>query len=145
MTSYSDPTGTNVATKSDDPEVIRRNIDATRADLSRNVDALTEKVSPGRVVGRNVDKAKSRLGSVKERVMGSDDDPYDDGALGSASDKASSVAGSIGDTATSGPVGRPAEDAGQPARRGSHRVRRRLAGVVAAARVPRRSSRPRTR
>jgi hypothetical protein len=103
MTSYSDPTGTNVATKSDDPDVIRRNIDATRADLSRNVDALTEKVSPGRVVGRNVDKAKTKIGSVKERVMGSDDDPYDDGALGSASDKASSVAGSIGDTATRAP------------------------------------------
>jgi hypothetical protein len=103
MTSYSDPTGTNVATKSDDPEVIRRNIDATRADLSRNVDALTEKVSPGRVVSRNVDKAKSKVGSVKERVMGSDDDPYDDGAIGSASDKASSVAGSIGDAATSAP------------------------------------------
>ena len=103
MTSYSDPTGTNVATKSDDPEVIRRNIDATRADLSRDVDALTEKVSPGRVVSRNVDKAKGRLSTVKERVMGADDDPYDDGALGSASDKASSVAGSIGDTATSAP------------------------------------------
>jgi hypothetical protein len=103
MTSYSDPTGTNVATKTDDPEVIRRNIDATRADLSRNVDALTEKVSPGRVVSRNVDKAKGRLSSVKERVMGSDDNPYADGALGSASDKASSVVGSIGDTATSAP------------------------------------------
>ena len=103
MTSYSDPAGTNIATKSDDPEVIRRNIDATRADLSRDVDALTEKVSPGRVVGRKVDKAKSTMGSVKERVMGSDDDPYDDGAIGSASDKASSVAGSIGDAATSAP------------------------------------------
>ncbi len=103
MTSYSDPTGTNVATKSDDPEVIRRNIDATRAGLSRNVDALTEKVSPGRVVSRNVDKAKGGLSSIKERVMGADDDPYDDGAFGSASDRATSVAGSIGDTATSAP------------------------------------------
>ncbi len=35
--------------------------------------------------------------------MGADDDPYDDGAFGSASDRASSVAGSIGDTATSAP------------------------------------------
>ena len=67
------------------------------------MDALTEKVSPGRVVSRNVDKAKGRLSTVKERVMGADDDPYDEGALGSASDKASSVAGSIGDTATSAP------------------------------------------
>jgi hypothetical protein len=94
---------TATTTRTDDPEVIRRNIDATRADLSRNVDALTEKVSPGRVVSRNVDKAKGRLSSVKDRVMGSDGDPYDGGALGSASDKASSLAGSIGDTATSAP------------------------------------------
>ena len=34
--------------RSDDPEVIRRDIEATRADLSRDVDALTEKVSPAR-------------------------------------------------------------------------------------------------
>src|SRR4051812_41758839 len=93
----------STVTRTDDPEVIRRNIDATRADLSRNVDALTEKVSPGRAVSRNLDKAKGRLSTVKERVMGSDDDPGDGGALGSASDRASSVAGSIGETATSAP------------------------------------------
>jgi hypothetical protein len=94
---------TATTTRTDDPEVIRRNIDATRADLSRNVDALTEKVSPGRVVSRHVDTAKGRLSSVKERLMGSDDDPYDGGALGSASDNASAVAGSVGDVATSAP------------------------------------------
>src|SRR3954468_15074611 len=94
----------STVTRTDDPEVIRRNIDATRAGLSRNVDALTEKVSPGRVVSRNVDKAKGRLSSVKERVMGSEDDPYDGGVVGSASGKAASVAGSIGDTASSAPA-----------------------------------------
>lgn len=114
MTSYSDPTGTNVATKSDDPEVIRRNIDATRADLSRDVDALTEKVSPGRVVGRKVDQAKSTAGSVKERIMGSDSDPYDDGAIGSAADKASSMASSVGDTATGAPAAARRKTQGNP-------------------------------
>jgi len=93
----------STVTRTDDPEVIRRNIDATRAGLGRNVDALTEKVSPGRVVSRNLDKAKGRLSSAKDRVMGSDDDAYGPGVLGSASGKASSVAGSIGDTATSAP------------------------------------------
>jgi hypothetical protein len=103
MSSSVNESATSRTTRTDDPEVIRRNIDATRADLSRNVDALTEKVSPGRVVSRNVSKAKGRMSAIKERVMGSDSDQYDDGALGTASDKVSSVAGSIGDTATSAP------------------------------------------
>jgi hypothetical protein len=102
MSSYSEPAGTNTAVTSDDPEVIRRHIDSTRADLSRNVDALTEKVSPGRVVGRNVEKAKSKMGSVKETVMGSAV-PHGNHAMGSAGSTASSVASSVGDTASAVP------------------------------------------
>ena len=113
MSSYSEPAGTNTAVTSDDPEVIRRNIDSTRADLSRNVDALTEKVSPGRVVGRNVDKAKSKLTSVKESVMGSHD-PYDNGVVGSAGGKASSMASSVGDTAAAAPSMARSKTQGNP-------------------------------
>ncbi len=102
MSDYLNDSPTGTATRTDDPEVIRRNIDATRADLSRNVDALTEKVSPGRVVSRNVDKAKGRVSAAKDRVMGSDD-PYDNGAVGSATGRASSIAGSAGDAASSAP------------------------------------------
>ena len=51
MSNYLNET-TDKSTRSDDPEVIRRDIEATRADLSRDVDALTEKVSPARVVER---------------------------------------------------------------------------------------------
>ena len=105
MSTYSnDITTGGTTTRSDDPEVIRRDIESTRSDLSRNVDALTEKVSPSRVVGRRVDRAKDAVGSVKDKVMGSNDDPYDHGAVGGATDKASSVASSIGDTATSAPT-----------------------------------------
>lgn len=104
MSTYSnDITTGGTTTRSDDPEVIRRDIESTRADLSRNVDALTEKVSPSRVVGRRVDRAKDAVGSVKDKVMGSSDNPYDQGAMGDATDKASSMASSIGDTATSAP------------------------------------------
>jgi hypothetical protein len=102
MSNYTDPAGASTAVSTDDPEVIRRHIDSTRADLSRNVDALTEKVSPGRVVGRNVEKAKSKMSSVKDSVMGSDD-PYDNGAVGTAGAKASAVASSVGDTAAAAP------------------------------------------
>ena len=105
MSTYSnDITTGGTTTRSDDPEVIRRDIESTRSDLSRNVDALTEKVSPSRVVGRRVDRAKDAVGSVKDKVMGSNDDPYDHGAVSGAADKASSVASSIGDTATSAPT-----------------------------------------
>jgi uncharacterized protein YjbJ (UPF0337 family) len=105
MSTYSnDITTGGTTTRSDDPEVIRRDIESTRADLSRNVDALTEKVSPARVVGRRVDRAKDAVGSVKDKVMGSNDDPYDHGAVGGATGKASSVASSISDTATSAPT-----------------------------------------
>jgi uncharacterized protein YjbJ (UPF0337 family) len=69
MSNYLNET-TDQSTRSDDPEVIRRDIEATRADLSRDVDALTEKVSPARVMERRVDRAKSAVGSVKEKVMG---------------------------------------------------------------------------
>jgi hypothetical protein len=102
MSNYLNET-TDQSTRSDDPEVIRRDIEATRADLSRDVDALTEKVSPARVVERRVDRAKSAVGSVKEKVMGTQSNPNDSGALGTASDKASSVASSVGDAATAAP------------------------------------------
>ena len=105
MSNYSnDITTGGTTTRTDDPEVIRRDIESTRADLSRDVDALTEKVSPSLVVGRRVDRANGAVGSVKDKVMGSNDDPYDHGSMGSATGKASSVASTIGDTATSAPA-----------------------------------------
>jgi hypothetical protein len=104
MSTYSNDISTaGAATRSDDPEAIRRDIETTRADLSRDVDALTEKVSPGRVVARRVDRAKGAMGSVRDKVMGSSEDTYSGGAAGGVTDKASSLASSIGDTASSGP------------------------------------------
>jgi ElaB/YqjD/DUF883 family membrane-anchored ribosome-binding protein len=46
-------------------------IEATRADLTRDIDELSDKVSPQRVVQRRKDAAKDRLGSVREKLMGS--------------------------------------------------------------------------
>ena len=45
---------------SSDPEVIRRQIEDTRRELSYDVDALNEKVNPARVVDRRVTAAKGR-------------------------------------------------------------------------------------
>jgi ElaB/YqjD/DUF883 family membrane-anchored ribosome-binding protein len=75
---------------SSDPEVIRRQIEDTRRELSYDVDALNEKVNPARVVDRRVTAAKGRLTSVKEKVMGSAQDTRYT-AQGMASDAAGSV------------------------------------------------------
>ena len=56
---------------SSDPDVIRRQIEDTRRELSYDVDALNEKVNPARVMDRRVTAAKGRITRVKEKVMGS--------------------------------------------------------------------------
>jgi gas vesicle protein/ElaB/YqjD/DUF883 family membrane-anchored ribosome-binding protein len=55
---------------SSDPDVIRRQIEDTRANLSYEVDALNEKVNPTRVVDRRVGRAKSSVAGLKDRVFG---------------------------------------------------------------------------
>jgi gas vesicle protein len=55
---------------SSDPDVIRRQIEDTRRDLSYDVDALNEKVNPSRVVDRRVTAAKGRFTGIKDKVMG---------------------------------------------------------------------------
>ncbi|MCZ2815191.1 DUF3618 domain-containing protein [Modestobacter sp. VKM Ac-2984] len=74
---------------SSDPDVIRREIEDTRANLSYDVDALNDRVNPSRVVDRRVSKAKSSVGGMKEKVFGT---AHDKG--GQMSSKASDAAGS---------------------------------------------------
>jgi ElaB/YqjD/DUF883 family membrane-anchored ribosome-binding protein len=75
---------------SSDPDVIRRQIEDTRRELSYDVDALNEKVNPARVVDRRVTAARGRITTLKEKVMGSaHDTTYR--AQGVASDAAGSV------------------------------------------------------
>jgi len=53
------------------PDQIQHDIEQTRANLSGNVDRLSEKVAPGKVLGRRVENVKRGATSVRERVMGS--------------------------------------------------------------------------
>jgi hypothetical protein len=46
-------------------------IDRTRQDLSRDVDALYDKVSPGRVMERRKAAVRGRVSSLRDSVMGS--------------------------------------------------------------------------
>lgn len=56
---------------SNNPDEIRSDIEATRRELGTDVDALADKVSPAKIAERQVDKVKTGLRSVRERVMGS--------------------------------------------------------------------------
>jgi gas vesicle protein len=92
---------------SSDPDVIRRQIEDTRANLSYEVDALNEKVNPTRVVDRRVGKAKSTVSGLKDKVFGAAHDTghqvgnTTSNAAGSAQHAASSAASSVQSAASS--------------------------------------------
>jgi hypothetical protein len=100
-----------VTTPSDDPEQIRREIERTQATLSQDVDALTEKVTPGKIVERRVDRARDAATRLKEKVMGTTQDyghhaaggvrSVASGAVDRVSGTASSAASSVQDAASS--------------------------------------------
>ena len=58
---------------SENPDAIRADIEATRARLGTNVDAVADKVTPSNIVHRQTDKVKDAVLGVKEKVMGTPD------------------------------------------------------------------------
>jgi len=87
-------------------EELSRNIEQTRQSLSQDVDELTDKVSPSRIVHRRTEAAKSRLGSLRDHVMGSAEDSGQ--ALSSAGQNvtgtASDAVHTIGEKAQGNPL-----------------------------------------
>lgn len=81
-----------------DPEAIKQEIEETRSNLSYDVDALADKVSPSSIVQRRTEKVKGMARKVKDSVMGVAED-----AKSHVSDAASSVGGTtshLGDKAS---------------------------------------------
>jgi uncharacterized protein YjbJ (UPF0337 family) len=91
-----------------EPDRIRREIEGTQRNLSTDVNALTEKVSPGRIVERRVGRVRTAFGNAKDRVMGAADHH-----ASAAGDKAGSVASTAQDKV------RSVSDAPQQIRRGT--------------------------
>ncbi len=58
-------------TTSNDPDVIRAQIETTRAGLSNDVNELGEKISPAQIAKRQRDKVMDSVMGVKEHIMGS--------------------------------------------------------------------------
>src|SRR5439155_10653100 len=73
-------------------------IEQTRNELSDDVNALTYKVSPRRVVSQRMERNRGALRGVKERVMGTAYDVRD-----SAGDRLASAASTVGETASAAP------------------------------------------
>jgi hypothetical protein len=52
------------------PEELRRDIELTRVGMSENLDAIGDRVSPGRIVDRRRNRMRNGVSSLRERVMG---------------------------------------------------------------------------
>lgn len=78
-------------------------IAGTRQDLTRDVDALYDKVSPGRIVERRKEAVRGRLSTLKDSVMGTAQGAGGSaqGAAGSVKDATSGAAGAVADNAQS--------------------------------------------
>src|SRR6478735_8496077 len=87
---------------SENPDAIRADIEATRARLGTNVDAVADKVTPSHIVQRQTDRVKDAVFGVKDKVMGAADHTADHvhsttGSVGAhMSDAGSAVAGAPG-------------------------------------------------
>jgi ElaB/YqjD/DUF883 family membrane-anchored ribosome-binding protein len=90
---------------SENPDAIRADIEATRARLGTNVDAVADKVTPSNIVHRQTDKVKDAVLGVKEKVMGAAD--HTTTKVHSATGTAGSA---VGDTGSA--IGSTLSDAG---------------------------------
>jgi len=91
-------------TMTGDPDQIRRRIEHTRNELSANVNALTERLTPSRAVARRVDRTRQTLTNVKDKIIGTADDAVStvgDTTTAAASATADRVASSAADTVSS--------------------------------------------
>jgi hypothetical protein len=90
-----------------DPDQIRSSIEQTQANLSADVDALAQKISPSQIVSRRVAQTRSAVTSFKDSIMGSTSDATSavggtvGSAAGSARDLAASAKDSLAATASS--------------------------------------------
>lgn len=92
-------------TTSSNPDEIRREIEATRRELSGDVDALHDRVSPKRVVERRVDRTRGAMSRAKDSVMGSTDN---------GTSAVSSAASGVGDKVSGAPDQARARTQGNP-------------------------------
>jgi hypothetical protein len=77
------------------PEDLKTNIERTRGELTADVDALADRVSPASIARRRVDSVRGSAQGVRDRVMGS---------VSSASDSAGSAPSAVSQKAQGNPL-----------------------------------------
>jgi len=107
-------------TATNNPDELRAEIEQTRANLSRDVNALGEAVQPRNIARRQVDKARGAATGLKDKVMGTAEDTAHTlgdkahGLTSSVGGSASNVGGSVSNVG--GSVTGSVTSAGQTAR-----------------------------
>jgi hypothetical protein len=94
------------------PDQLRREIEETQRGLSSDVNALTEKVTPSRIVQRRVGRARRAITGMKTAIMGTASD-----TTIAASDRMGTAASSVAATVTS--AAETVSDAPAAVRRGT--------------------------
>jgi gas vesicle protein len=93
----------------DDPRQLRREIEHTQRTLSADVDALTEKVTPGKIVQRRMHRTRRGLTNLRDRVMGTASETASTAgdqvsqAASTVADRTSNAASSAMDTVSEAP------------------------------------------
>jgi hypothetical protein len=93
----------------DDPQRLRREIEYTQRNLSSDVDALTEKVTPSRIVQRRTDRVRRRFTTMRDKVMGTAADTTSTAgrraghAASTVAEQTSSMASSAGEAISEAP------------------------------------------
>lgn len=113
---------------SNDPEVIRAEIERTRGNLSDDVNALAEEVKPGNVARRQKERVATKVSSIKDKVMGSGAD-----TASSVSSSVSASVSSVGDAAAAAPAQVRQQTQGNPLAAGLVAFG---AGLLAASLIP---------
>src|SRR3954451_19154967 len=104
---------------SENPDVIRADIEATRARLGTNVDAVADKVTPSNIVHRQTDKVRDAVFGGKEEVMGNADHTTHS-ATGSLHHAAHSTTSGVHQATD--PAGNALHDAGEKIADAPHQV-----------------------
>jgi uncharacterized protein YjbJ (UPF0337 family) len=97
---------------SENPDAIRADIEATRARLGTNVDAVADKVTPSNIVHRQTSKVRDAVFGVKEKVMGAAD--HASGNVHSVSGTAGSAIGDAGAAISDAPHKAAVKTQGNP-------------------------------
>jgi hypothetical protein len=117
-----------------EPDQIRGEIQQTHRELSADVGALTEKLSPPRMVQRRARRTRAAMTNAKDKIMGSTAS-HTSGSRDAMSSAASGVGGTVSSTASAatGKVASAASSAADAAGAAPEMARRRTGGNPLAA------------